>query len=246
MADITDILNLKSRDVYSIDMSNKPMTANSYYKQISIIFKHSDHLANLSTLGFYRTGQLLNRAKKELKDDFGKLKKQLQDDGLHIKSQERFMRIARNKNIELNYSKLPPQWTFWKELSKLDDAKFHRIEHLINRDVKWKEIATALKIPFSTTTTVRHPTNTKDNRTEVFGLEYDFLVATKKHKAEFSQFEKDVVALAKKYKFIRLNRKNYFDEAKDMLNEKFVKDDTSDTGSPKFVKSFQSSKKIDI
>jgi len=42
------------------------------------------------------------QAKKELKGEFGKLKKQLAEDGLHIKQQERYMAIARNKNIQLN------------------------------------------------------------------------------------------------------------------------------------------------
>ena len=237
---------LTAKGLYSTDMRGKPMTANSYYKQISIINNQSTELFNLASLGFYKTGQLLNRAKKELKGDFGKLKKDLAEDGLHIKQQERYMAIARNKNIEINYAKLPPQWTFWEQLSKLTDEQFKSVEHLIDKDAKWKDLAIELDKPLPKSNATGYFTNAKDNRTEVFGLEYDFLVATKKHKDDFIQFEKEVKALAKKYSFIKLKKKNYFDEAKDMLNEKYVKDDTSDKGLKQFDKSYQSTKKIDI
>ena len=243
---MTNTTKLTAKGLYSTDMRGKPMTANSYYKQISIINNQSTELFNLASLGFYKTGQLLNRAKKELKGDFGKLKKDLAEDGLHIKQQERYMAIARNKNIEINYAKLPPQWTFWEQLSKLTDEQFKSVEHLIDKDAKWKDLAIELDKPLPKSNATGYFTNVKDNRTEVFGLEYDFLVATKKHKDDFIQFEKEVKALAKKYSFIKLKKKNYFDEAKDMLNEKYVKDDTSDKGLKQFDKSYQSTKKIDI
>ncbi|MDC0981687.1 hypothetical protein OAR51_05170 [Candidatus Pseudothioglobus singularis] len=243
---MTNTTKLTAKGLYSTDMRGKPMTANSYYKQISIINNQSTELFNLASLGFYKTGQLLNRAKKELKGDFGKLKKDLAEDGLHIKQQERYMAIARNKNIEINYAKLPPQWTFWEQLSKLTDEQFKSVEHLIDKDAKWKDLAIELDKPLPKSNATGYFTNAKDNRTEVFGLEYDFLVATKKHKDDFIQFEKEVKALAKKYSFIKLKKKNYFDEAKDMLNEKYVKDDTSDKGLKQFDKSYQSTKKIDI
>lgn len=243
---MTNTTKLTAKGLYSTDMRGKPMTANSYYKQISIINNQSTELFNLASLGFYKTGQLLNRAKKELKGDFGKLKKDLAEDGLHIKQQERYMAIARNKNIEINYAKLPPQWTFWEQLSKLTDEQFKSVEHLIDKDAKWKDLAIELDKPLPKSNATGYFTNAKDNRTEVFGLEYDFLVATKKHKDDFIQFEKEVKALAKKYSFIKLKKKNYFDEAKDMLNEKYVKDDTSGKGLKQFDKSYQSTKKIDI
>ena len=243
---MTNTTKLTAKGLYSTDMRGKPMTANSYYKQISIINNQSTELFNLASLGFYKTGQLLNRAKKELKGDFGKLKKDLAEDGLHIKQQERYMAIARNKNIEINYAKLPPQWTFWEQLSKLTDEQFKSVEHLIDKDAKWKDLAIELDKPLPKSNATGYFTNAKDNRTEVFGLEYDFLVATKKHKDDFIQFEKEVKALAKKYSFIKLKKKNYFDEAKYMLNEKYVKDDTSDKGLKQFDKSYQSTKKIDI
>ena len=240
-------LVITAKGLFSTDMRGKPMTAEGYYQRISEINSVATDLFDVASVGFYKVGQLLNRAKKELKGDFGKLKKELAEDGgLHEKQQERYMAIARNKNIELNYSKLPPQWTFWEKLSTLTDAQFNAVAHLINKDAKWKELAVELGKPLPQSTATGYFSNTKDNRTEIFGLEYDFLKGTKKHKDDFDQFEKEVKSLAKKYPFIKLKKKNYFDEAKDMLNEETVKDDTTSENTPKFNKQYQSKKKIDI
>jgi hypothetical protein len=240
-------LVITAKGLFSTDMRGKPMTAEGYYKRISEINSVATDLFDVASVGFYKVGQLLNRAKKELKGDFGKLKKELADDGgIHEKQQERYMAIARNKNIELNYSKLPPQWTFWEKLSSLTDAQFNAIQHLISKDAKWKELAIELGKPLPKSTATGYFSNVKDNRSEIFGLEYDYLRGTKKHKEEFNQLEKDVSALAQKYSFIKLKKKNYFVEVKDMLNEEKVKDDTSSENAPKFDKQYQSQKKIDI
>ncbi len=238
----TELVNT-AKGLFSTDMRGKPMTSNVYYKQISDIFSIADDFHNIASLGFYKVGQLLVKAKKELKGDFGKLKKALAEDGLHVRQQERYMSIAKNENIKINYSKLPVQWTFWLELARLPQKDFDSIQHLINKDAKWNEIEQALgKKPRSGTTT----TNVKDNRNEIFGLEYDYLRGTKKHKDDFDQFEKEVKTLAMKYPFIKLKKKNYFVEVKDMLNEEKVKDDTSSENTPKFDKQYQSTKKIEI
>ena len=240
-------LVITAKGLFSTDMRGKPMTAKGYYQRISEINSVATDLFDVASVGFYKVGQLLNRAKKELKGDFGKLKKELEEDGgLHQKQQERYMSIARNKNIELNYSKLPPQWTFWEKLSTLTDAQFTEVAHLINKDAKWKELAILLNKPLPKSTSTGYFSNVKDNRSEIFGLEYDFLRGTKKHKEDFDQLEKDVKTLARKYPFIKLKKKNYFVEVKDMLNEEKVKDDTTSENTPKFDKQYQSSKKIDI
>ena len=239
-------LVITAKGLFSTDMRGKPMTAEGYYQRISEINSVATDLFDVASVGFYKVGQLLNRAKKELKGDFGKLKKELAEDGgLHEKQQERYMAIARNKNIELNYSKMPPQWTFWEKLSTLTDVQFKAIQHLISKEVKWKELAVQLGKPLPKSTS-GYFINVKDNRSEIFGLEYDFLRGTKKHKEDFDQLEKDVKKLARKYPFIKLNKKNYFDEVKDMLNEEKVKDDTTSENTPKFDKQYQSQKKIDI
>ena len=237
---------ITSKGLYSTSMKGVPMTVNGYYKTISVINAQSNEYFNVASLGFYKVGQLLNRAKKELKGDFGKLKKELTENGgLHEKQQERYMAIARNKNIELNYSKMPPQWTFWEKLSTLTDVQFKSVEHLISKDAKWKELALTLGKPLPKSTS-GYFINVKDNRTEVFGFEYNFLKGTKKHKDDFEQFEKEVKTLARKYPFIKLKKKNYLDEVQDMLNEVKVKDDTTSENTPKFEKQYQSKKKIDI
>ena len=232
-------------------MRGKPLTTKGYYQRISEINDVSTDLFNVASLGFYKVGQLLNRAKIELKGDFGKLKKELAQDGLHEKQQERYMSIARNKNIEINYSKLPTEWTTWEKLSSLTDTQFNAIQHLLNKDVKWKELALELNKPLPKTTATGYFSNSQDNRTEVFGLEYNFNVGTKQHKEEYSQFEKDLKRLSKKYSFIKLKKKNYHTEVIDMLSGKTVKDDTSNknidgTFKPKFKESYQSKKQIDI
>ena len=95
---------------------------------------------------------------------------------------------------------------------------------------------------------VRSRLNERDNRTEIFGFEYDFKVATKKHKNDFIQFEKEVKKLASKFKFIKLKEKNYLDDAKDILNEdrSKTKDDTTKEEVKSKMRSYNPKKKIDL
>ena len=121
-------LVITAKGLFSTDMRGKPMTKDGYYKRISDIFSIADDFHNIASLGFYKIGQLLVRAKKELKGDFGKLKKALAEEGLHEKTQERYMSIARNENIKLNYSKLPiGKWTTWEKLSRLTESPSDRL-----------------------------------------------------------------------------------------------------------------------
>jgi hypothetical protein len=250
MSKKTTELILSAKGLFSEDMRGLPMTTSTYYDRIHEIATVSQEFKDISTVGFYKVGKLLVRAKKELKNDFGKLKKQLAENGLHEKQQERYMSIASNKNIELNYSKLPPQWTTWEKLSRLTPKQWSDVEHMITKEVKWKEIAQELGKSVPVNAKGYH-SNLQDNRTEVFGFEYNFLKGTKKHKEEYEQFEKDLKRMKKKYPFIKLKKKNYHQEVVDMLSGKTVKDDTSSknidgTDKPKFKKSYQSTKQIDI
>ena len=163
-------LIVSATGLFSNDLRGVPMTSESFYSRISEINTVATGLFDVASLGFYRVGQLLNRAKKELKGDFGKLKKQLAEDGLHEKQQERYMSIARNKNIEINYSKLPHEWTTWEKLSRLSDADFSSIEHMINKDVKWKEVASELgkSVP---TNAKGYSSNANDNRKRLKEIE---------------------------------------------------------------------------
>ena len=245
---MTKKTELSTTGVYSISMKGKEVSVDGYYNQISIIQSSATDHYNLAHLGFYKVGQLLVNAKKELGGDFGSLKKRLTEEyGLHEKQQERYMRIAKSKNISINYTKMPKEWTFWEQLSKLTAKQFKTIEHLISKDAKWKDLAIELKTTIvNSTTNTNYFSNQKDNRSEVFGMEYNAVVGTKKHKTQFDNFEKEMKAIAKKYPFIKLKKKNYFDEVFDILNNDIVPDDSSKKDVPKYKKQYNSSKKIDI
>ena len=249
--DYKKIVNqLTSRDVYSVDTRGQPTTVDMYYNHIGKILSISNKLEHLSSVGFYRAGQLLNKAKRELKGDFGKLKKQLADKGLHQKQQERFMKIARNKKINLLYNQLPPEWTFWEKISTIieNDEKnntnnFKMIEKMITPTVKWRDVESVLgknKRIGETTTSINQP----DNRLEIFGLEVNKTLS-KKDKNNLKQLHSDLRKLSAKYKFISLKKKNYFDEVNKFLSKKIVVDDTAKLD-VKFSKSYSTKKKISI
>jgi hypothetical protein len=243
-----NLVKISSIDKFSIDTRGKPMTRNTFYKKISTNLAIGNDHMNIASMGFYKVGKLLVKAKKELKGDFGKLKKQLAEDGLHIKQQERYMSIAKNKNISINYSKMPPQWTFWEKVAMLPPEVFNKIVHLIHKGAKWKDIELFLGKHQKLLGGVRSRLNERDNRTEIFGFEYDFKVATKKHKNDFIQFEKEVKKLASKFKFIKLKKKNYFDDAMSILDEdrSKTKDDTSMVEVKTKFRSYNPKKKIDL
>ena len=247
-----DLSKLSANQIFSIDTRGKPMTKSTFFNQITKNVEIGNNMMNIASVGFYKSGQLLEKAKKDLgKSEFGKLKKQLSDNGYHIKQQERHRAIARNKNIALNYSKMPPEWTFWEKVAMLDykdPSAFRRIVHLIHKGAKWKDIeefeGKGEKLPRGGKSSV----NDRDNRTEIFGFEYDFKVATKKHKNDFIQFEKEVKKLASKYKFIKLKKKNYFNDAMSILDEdrSKTKDDTSMVEVKTKFRSYNPKKKIDL
>ena len=243
-----DLSKLSANQIFSIDTRGKPMTKSTFYTQITKNISIGNNLTNIASIGFYKAGQLLVKAKKELKGEFGKLKKELADDGLHIKQQERYMAIARNKNISLNYSKMPPQWTFWEKVAMLPPETFNKIVHLIHKGAKWKDIELFLGKYKKLGNGNRSKVNERDNRTEIFGLEYLFEKATKKDKSDFIKFEKEVKKLASKYKFIKLKKKNYFDDAMNILDEdrSKTKDDTTKEEVKNKMKSYNPKKKINL
>ena len=133
--EIEYLQELTTKGLYSTDLRGKPMTVETFYDAITVINKKSEQLQNYANLGFYKVGQLLSKANYELaKGDWGKLRKKIAEGGLHIKQQERYMKIARNKNIQLNYNKLPPEWTFWEKLSSLSDEQFSMVSKLVHKE----------------------------------------------------------------------------------------------------------------
>ena len=250
-----DLIKLTTKNIFSVDTRGKPMDRSTFYNQISKNLFVATKLRDTANRGFYKVGQLLVKAKKELGTEFGKLKKQLANDGLHIKQQERYQAIALNPDIKLLYNKLPPEWTFWEKLTRminLDEKNgtdnFKIIKHLIDPTVKWKDVELKLGKHQKLGNGGRSSVNERDNRTEIFGFEYDFKIATKKHKDQFIQFEKEVNKLASKYKFIKLKKKNYFDDAMNILDDdrSKTKDDTSKEEVKIKMKSYNPKKKINI
>jgi len=249
MSDIKkQLLELTPNKVFSTDTRGKSMTKGTFFSLITKNINIGNNLKNVSNVSFYKAGQLLEKAKKELKGEFGKLKKQLADNGYHIKQQERHMAIARNKNIALNYNKFPPEWTFWEKVAMLPPETFNKIVHLIHKGAKWKDIELFLGRHKKLLGGLRSKLNERDNRSEIFGIEYDYKVATKKHKVEFMQFEKEVKKLASKYKFLKLKKKNYYDDAMNILDEdrSKTKDDTSREEVKIKMKSYNPKRKIDL
>ena len=160
------------------------------------------------------------------------------------------MAIARNPNIELNYANLPEQWTTWLKLAKLDQEDFDKIQHLISKDMKWSDVAPLLDEKSSSYREI-FASNDKPHHKELFGLQFNTEVGTKRHLKEFQEFSKEVKELTKKYSFIKLNKKNYYDKTEYFLTHDEVEDDTTMAeaeGESKsiFKKQYQSSTKIDI
>jgi len=242
---------LTTKGLYSIDVRGKPMTIDTFYNAITIINKKSEQYQNYANMGFYKVGKLLAKANDELgKGDWGKLRKKIAESGLHIKTQERYIAIARNPNIELNYSKLPEEWTTWLKLAKLDQNEFDSIQHLINKEMKWSDIAPLLEKD-RTSYTELFSANERPHHKELFGLQFNTEVGTKRHLKEFKEFTKEIEQLARKYSFIKLDKKNYYDKTEYFLSNTDVEDDTTMAvaeGESKsiFKKQYQSSKKIDI
>ena len=241
-----DLEKLSASGVYSIDTRGKPMTTSTFYNQISKNFRISSNLELLSTVGFYRAGQLLAKAKIELKGDFGKLKKRLAEDGYHIRQQERHMKIANDKRITLHYNKLPPEWTFWEKLSQLNNEDFTKIESLIHKKAKYKDIELFLGRNQKNNDDPKIPTNARDNKDEIYAFEVNQNLS-KKYKDEFVQLKKDLIVLSKKYKFVSLKSKNKLIDVHEFLNNKRVDDDTTIVDNKnKFKKQYSTKKKIDF
>ena len=237
MKNLTKVKSHWAKGIYSIDTRHKSMNDRMFYNAITNTLATSIELRYKADHGFYKVGALLNKAKLELGiGNFGKLKKQLAKNKFHVKMQERYMAISRDERIAKLYSKMPPQWTFWEKCVRLSNEEFAKIKHLIHNEVQWKELATVLGKNDKLADGKRSQLNERDNRTEIFGFEFDFNLASKKNKDEFNQFQIEVSKLANRYKFIKLKKKNYFDSALDFLNKKKVQDDTSSKGNSSKVK----------
>ena len=62
-----DLSKLSANQIFSIDTRGKPMTKSTFYNQITKNLNIGNNLTNIANIGFYKAGQLLLKAKKELK-----------------------------------------------------------------------------------------------------------------------------------------------------------------------------------
>ena len=227
MKSLTKVNSHWAKGIYSIDTRGKAMNDKMFFNAITTTLATSIELRYKADHGFYKVGMLLNKAKLELGiGNFGKLSRELQKNKFHEKMQQRYMAIARDERIKKLYGKMPPQWTFWEKCVRLDNVEWDKIKHLIHNEAQWKDLAIALGKHDKLADGRRSQLNERDNRTEIFGLEFDFNHASK-DKNEFLAFTKEIKKLATKYKFLKLNQKNYFDHAYDFATNKLVQDDTS-------------------
>jgi len=248
MKNLTKVNSHWAKGIYSIDTRGKAMNDKMFFNAITNTLATSIELRYKADHGFYKVGMLLNKAKLELGiGNFGKLKKQLSKNKFHVKMQERYMAIARDERIKKLYGKMPPQWTFWEKCVRLDNVEWDKIKHLIHNEAQWKDLAIALGKHDKLADGRRSQLNERNNRTEIFGLEFDFNHASKKSKNEFNQFRIEVNKLASKYKFIKLKQKNYFNSAYDFITKDKVQDDTSSKdNSPKIKIKYNSKSKKEL
>jgi hypothetical protein len=214
-----------------------PTTVNGYKSLVIRNYNIASGLEQIAGVGFYKIGQSLLKAKQELKDDFGELKKSLAVEGLHIKQQERYMMVARNPIIIKHFSKMPPEWTFWMKLSQLHDQsvrkgqidKFDKLIPLISPDAKWRDIEDTWyggKQPIK---------RSKKDRRETHYITVNSLKLRKGDKKDVLQFEKDLAKLLKKYKFATVHKTKkkddtyYYDEVVDFVSANKLADDTIST-----------------
>lgn len=247
MKNLTKVQSHWAKGIYSIDTRGKAMNDKMFFNAITTTLATSIELRYKADHGFYKVGMLLNKAKLELGiGNFGKLSRELQKNKFHEKMQQRYMAIARDERIKKLYGKMPPQWTFWEKLVHLEDKDFDKIKHLIHNEVQWKDIEIKLDNHKRLLNNKRSHNNMRDNVSEAFGLEINEDRFYKKDQKEFLEFTKEISKLAKKYSFLTLRKKNYFEDAFEFVTNKTVADDTSKAETPKVKFKYNSKTKKEL
>ena len=112
----------------SIDMRNKNLSVNDYYKQITGAKKVQDVSWWTYNLAFWRIGQLLSNAELNLKEGYTDLCKRLSnDDIIRVRDQQRFKKLARSRRIQKIIMKAPPKHTVLSWLDSLTEKNFKKI-----------------------------------------------------------------------------------------------------------------------
>ena len=124
---------------FSIAMKDKNMSVDDFYSRIRENAEITFEALLKERLGFWKCGQLLNKAKKELRQGFKKLQRRLINDKiLSLRQQQRFMKISSSKRIAKIIMKLPPTWTLAEWVDSLPENQYRLIEDKINRKIEKK------------------------------------------------------------------------------------------------------------
>ena len=180
-------------------MKDKNMSVDDFYSRIRENAEITFEALLKERLGFWKCGQLLNKAKKELRQGFKKLQRRLINDKiLSLRQQQRFMKISSSKRIAKIIMKLPPTWTIAEWVDSLPENQYRLIEDKINRKIEKKEL-----LQFLPNNKVPKPIGSYNPlRNEIASVLVDENRIKKTDEKYLKKFISDLKKLTKKYSFL--------------------------------------------
>jgi len=226
---------------FSISMKNKNMSVDDFYSRIKENTEITYEAMLKERMGFWKVGQLLNKAKKELRQGFKQLSKRLINDRIITqRNQQRFMKISSSKRIAKIIMRLPPTWTLAEWVDSLPEQKFKQIENKINRKVEKKELLQIIGVVKKS----KLQGTFNPLRNEIASVLVDEVKIKKTDAKLLKRFIKEVKTLTTRYSFLKFYEKDYLKQTYEFLSGKKLSDDTKQT-SKKF-KSYSVKRKIDV
>jgi|TARA_Y100000294_G_C8556869_1_gene337509 hypothetical protein len=205
----------------SIDMRNKNLSVNDYYKQITGAKKVQDVSWWTYNLAFWRIGQLLSNAELNLKEGYTDLCKRLSnDDIIRVRDQQRFKKLARSRRIQKIIMKAPPKHTVLSWLDSLTEKNFKKILPFITRKSERKELENILN-PTKSSLSISNSANLKIKRT-ILQINQTTNPKNITYK-QFKSFVDNLTKLKKQFKFFNYDKLNDFYELKDQVQGKNLK-----------------------
>jgi hypothetical protein len=222
-------------------MRNKNMSVDDFYSRIRENAEITFEALLKERLGFFKCGQLLNKAKLQLKQSFKQLQKRLINDKvLSLRQQQRFMKLSSSPRIGKYIMRLPPFWTFADWLDSLPEHEFKKIEDKINRKVEKKELLQILDLPKKD----KNKSNKDISlRNEIVSVLINETKIKKENHEDLKKFISSLKLLVQKYSFLGVYEKNYLKQTYEYLSNKSLPKKEKEY---KFSKSFNSKKIINI
>ena len=226
---------------FSIAMKDKNMSVDEFYSRIRENAEITFEAMLKERLGFWKCGQLLNKAKSELRQGFKKLQRRLINDKiLSLRQQQRFMKISSSKRISKIIMRLPPYWTFAEWIDSLPDNQYKLIEDKINRKVEKNELLQVLPQLKNSKPVGRF----NPLRNEILSILIDENKIDKQDNEKLKRFVTDIKKLTKKYSFLEYFEKDYLKQTYEYLSGQKLRDDTK--MSKKKLKNYNSKTKINL